>query len=74
MYLETSYTLGRIAPDLLEKILDKHPKEYLLFGTDAPWTDEAEELAKFMALPLADDVKRRALWENALRFVGMRCL
>jgi uncharacterized protein len=70
VYLEPSYTLGRIAPDLLEKILAKHPPELLLFGTDAPWTDQKEELAKFLALPLSGDVKRRALWDNALRLVG----
>jgi hypothetical protein len=71
IYLETSYTLGRCPPDLLARILAKHPPEFLLFGTDAPWTDQTEELAKFRALPLADDLKRRVLWANALRFVGM---
>ena len=71
IYLETSYTLGRCPPDLLARILAKHPPEFLLFGTDAPWTDQAEEVAKFSALPLAEDLKRRMLWANALRFVGM---
>ena len=71
VYLETSYTLGRIAPTLLEQILATHPKEYLLFGTDAPWTDQAEEVAKFVALPLEGDVLRRALWDNALRWLNM---
>jgi hypothetical protein len=71
IYLETSYTLGRCPPGLLERILAKHPPEFLLFGTDAPWTDQKEELAKFMALPIAEDLWRRMLWDNALRFVGM---
>jgi uncharacterized protein len=71
VYLEPSYTLGRIDPAMLNAILARHPKEFLLFGTDAPWTDQREELAKFQALPLPADVIRRALWDNALRFVGL---
>lgn len=70
VYLETSYTLGRIAPDLLAAILRKHPHERLLFGTDAPWTDQKEELAKFVALPLPAAEIRRCLWANALCFIG----
>lgn len=70
IYLETSYTLGRCPPDLVLEILTRHPPRYLLFGTDAPWTDQATELAKFRALPLPDDLKRRILWENALGFLG----
>jgi hypothetical protein len=70
LYLETSYTLGRIAPDLLAAILAKHPREFLLFGTDAPWTDQKEELAKFRALPLSAGELRRCLWDNALRLIG----
>jgi|WetSurMetagenome_2_1015567.scaffolds.fasta_scaffold28779_3 uncharacterized protein len=71
VYLETSYTLGRIVPATLERILAKHPPQYLLFGTDAPWTDEAEELGKFRALALPEDLVRRALWDNAMRFVDI---
>jgi len=71
IYLETSYTLGQCRPDLLEKILSRHPAEFLLFGTDAPWADPAAELAKFMALPLSDAAKRAALWDNACRFAGL---
>jgi hypothetical protein len=71
IYLETSFTLGRCPADVLERIFAKHPPEYLLFGTDAPWRDQQEEVEKFMALPLGDGVKRRILWDNALRFAGM---
>jgi predicted TIM-barrel fold metal-dependent hydrolase len=71
VYLETSYSLGQCPEELLLEIMDRHPDEYLLFGTDAPWADQAEELEKFLALPLADEVKRAALWENGHRFAGL---
>jgi hypothetical protein len=71
VYLETSYTIGRCPPGLLERIFARHPPEYLLFGTDAPWRDQQEEVRKFLALPLGEDLKRRILWNNALRFAGL---
>ena len=83
IYLETSMTLpcsakpatqgeaeGRCAPAVLERILRKHPPELLLFGTDAPWADQAAEVEKFFALPMAEEALRRAAWDNALEFVG----
>ncbi len=71
VYLETSYSLGRCPPAVLEKVLDAHPREYLMFGTDGPWTDQETELAKFLALPLDEEARRLALWENPHRFVGL---
>lgn len=71
IYLETSYTLGRCPEGLLLEILSAHPPQYLLFGTDAPWTDQASEVAKFLALPISEGLKRRMLWENPHRFVGL---
>jgi hypothetical protein len=66
-----SYTLGRCPPAVVQRILEKHPPEYLLFGTDAPWIDQGAEVAKFLALPLGEDLKRRILWDNARRFLGL---
>ena len=70
VWLETSYTLGQCPADLLLEILRRHPADRLLFGTDAPWADQAEELAKLRALPLPEELKRRMLWDNAAALVG----
>jgi len=70
LYLESSMTLGVCPPALLERLLARHADEFLLFGTDAPWADQAETLEAFLALPLAADLKRRILWENALQFLA----
>jgi len=42
----------------------------LLFGTDAPWADQAQEVEKFLALGISREALRRAAWENALEFLG----
>jgi predicted TIM-barrel fold metal-dependent hydrolase len=71
IYLETSFSIGRCPEDLLVEILTEHPAEYLLFGTDGPWTDPAAEIEKFLALPISDDLARSILWQNALGYVGL---
>jgi len=71
IYLETSFTLGRCPQDLVLRILSKHSPEHLLFGTDAPWTVQEDEVRKFLALPIPAALKRRILWDNAHRFVGI---
>ncbi len=71
IYLETSYTLGQCPPRILEAILSRHPAERLLFGTDTPWADPAEQLARFQALPLSEAAQRAALWGNPRRFAGL---
>jgi hypothetical protein len=71
VYLETSYTLGRCPPALLEAMLAEHPPQYLLFGTDAPWRDQAADLARLNALPIDDGLKRQMRWENGCRLLGL---
>jgi len=40
VYLETSYSLDRANPDELARLLELHPIERILFGTDSPWQDQ----------------------------------
>jgi uncharacterized protein len=72
IYLETSYCLEQCPPDTLHRIVERHPAEYLLFGTDTPWAEPSAELARFKALPLGGKALRQALWENGCRFAGIK--
>lgn len=71
VYLETSYCLGQCPEDLLLKIIERHPWEYLLFGSDSPWADQVAELQAFDRLPLPRELKRAACWENVFRFANL---
>ncbi len=74
IYMETSFALdGQCPPDLLHRLLDRHGADFLLFGTDSPWLDQTRQLSLFEQLPLSDDAKRRCLWDNACRFLGIEC-
>ncbi len=71
IYIETSFSLGQCPDELLLRIIDRHDEDYLMFGTDSPWADQADQLARFMALPIGQTIKRKALWDNGHRFAGL---
>jgi hypothetical protein len=71
VYIDTSFSVGQCPEDLLLRIIERHPSTHLVFGTDSPWADPASELAAFMRLPLSDDIRELALWDNAHRFLGL---
>jgi uncharacterized protein len=71
IYVETSYCLEQCPRETLERMVEKHPPEYLMFGTDSPWAEQAAELARFRALPLSGEAMGRALWGNGCRFAGI---
>jgi uncharacterized protein len=69
VYIETSYCLEEMpAAEARAMILD-HTPGHILFGTDSPWADQAEELARWRALGLPDDVLAAGLGGNAQRLL-----
>jgi hypothetical protein len=71
VYLDTSFSFGHCPDDVILRIVEDHPPARLLFGSDSPWADPAADLEAFERLPLTDERKRMALWDNAVRFVGI---
>ena len=43
----------------------------ILFGTDSPWADQAEEIKKITALPLTQEEIENILSRNAARLLGL---
>jgi hypothetical protein len=70
IYLETSFAPAWCPPDVLETILARHDPRRILFGTDAPWTEPAEELARFKQLPLSAEAFALALSTNAAQLLA----
>ena len=42
-----------------------HPAEYVLFGTDSPWTAQDKTLSLLKGLDLGPDLEKKILRENA---------
>jgi hypothetical protein len=69
VYIETSYCLHEMpAAEARAMILDHDPGR-ILFGTDSPWADQADELARWRALGLPGDLLAAALGGNAERLL-----
>ena len=47
-----------------------HRPEYILFGTDSPWTDQAEEIEAFAGLGLPEELLEKIFYRNAKRLLG----
>ena len=66
IYMDVSYTLDQIDPQTARRIILKHPEEYILFGTDAPWSSARETYGNLLQLELGENLERRILRENGL--------
>ena len=85
-YLDTAISLGQIVPiddhyapgdlPLLSEedfvsLLRAFGSQRILFGTDSPWADQAEEIRKLTSLPLTQDELENILSRNATRLLGL---
>ena len=68
--MEISLALDFLSSEQARRILLNHPVEYLLFGTDSPWSDQSETLRKFQALDLPMDRCEAILSVNATKLLG----
>jgi len=70
IYMEISFALDFLDQIRLRDILLNHPPEYLLFGTDSPWSDQATTLKMLSKLGLPDSVFEAIISDNARRLLN----
>ncbi len=70
VFFDTSYSHYKLKNTGMERMINKHGAENILFGTDSPWkkADEAIEIITALNLPSGDIDK--TLYKNALHFLG----
>ena len=66
IYMDVSYTLDQINRDKARRIILKHPREYILFGTDSPWSGPQETYKHLQALKLGGEREELILRKNGL--------
>lgn len=71
VYLEISCALEGLPPDEARAMLMAHPADRILFGTDSPWNDQSEVLARVRALDLPPDRLDGLLGRNAAALFGL---
>ena len=65
IHMEISFSLESLEKERARSIILNHPKEYILFGTDSPWTDQKKTLLLLQKLDLGEEMERLILRENA---------
>ena len=70
IYMEISFALDFLDQVRLREILLAHPPEYLLFGTDSPWTDQATTLKMLAKLGLPQVLVDKITGANARRLLS----
>lgn len=71
IWLETSYSFAMGAEEALGKIIERHPADRILFGTDSPWTDQSRTLQLVKKAFPDPESQRMVLRENAERLLGL---
>ena len=70
VYIETSFVLETLPREAVREMIMAHPEEYILFGTDSPWTDQSKALGLFKDLDLPSKLEEKILCGNALRLLN----
>lgn len=71
IYLDTSYTFGRILKPQAQKIVDLHTPDRILFGTDLPWNEAVTECRLIESLDLTQSEKNRIFYKNAAKLLDI---
>lgn len=69
IYMEISFSLEFLSMEKAKNIILSHQKNYILFGTDTPWTDQGETLKLLKNLDLPQDREELILRKNAISFL-----
>ena len=71
VYFDTSSTLWKLPLDKASMMIKKHGYEKILFGSDFPMWDHADELSRFNMLDITEKERKAILGENAARLLGV---
>lgn len=70
VYVDCSSSLYAVQPEEAVKIIHRYGADRVFFGSDYPMWSPAEELERFMALPLTQEERELILHRNFERFIG----
>ena len=65
IWLDVSVIAGHIEPEQLLRIIRSHGTDRILFGSDCPWDDPANEITMIEELPLSETDKELIFSKNA---------
>ena len=72
VWLDVGVISRYITPGQLLRIIRKQGADKVLFGSDCPWDEPANEIALIENLPLADTEKEMIFFRNAENLLGLK--
>lgn len=70
IYMDISYTLDQLDPQTARRIIMRHPREYILFGTDSPWAGARDTVRRLLTLQLGAAREELILRQNGMALLG----
>lgn len=72
LYFDTSLFSYRQGKEkLIDRILNEHDPDKLLFGTDTPWTAPSEEIEALSSADISDGLRDKIFYRNAEKLLGI---
>ncbi len=72
VYYDLSYILGETDPAVVLETVRNHGCERVLFGTDSPWSDPAEDIARMGRIGFTDAETELIMGKNAAAMLNIR--
>ncbi len=72
IYLDTSYSLGKIPKEQFVRIVKNHGADRILFATDTPWGGQKETLEQIRELDFTKEELDCILYKNGLGLLGLK--
>lgn len=70
-HFDMSSSMYYLGPEKTADMIHTYGAEKIFFGTDFPLWDSAEEIEKFMSLPITDEEKELIAYKNAEKFFNI---
>jgi hypothetical protein len=70
IYMDVSYAIEQMDYERAKRMVSNHPPEFLLFGTDLPWTDQGEIIELVKSFDLGSLAESLIFRENAIRLLN----
>jgi uncharacterized protein len=71
LYIDTSHSMQFMGDERVRRFLLEHSEEHLLFGTDSPWGNQADDLRCIDAFDLPGSRRKKLLGDNAAKLLGL---
>ena len=71
VYLDTAYVLRGTSKETFEHMINNHGADKILFATDSPWSDIAQDVEILKSFKLDKITQKKIFYENAKALLGI---